>query len=207
MVVSVVALVMAFTGMATALPGKRSVKADDIASRAVGTRAIRAGGAAKSEVAKNAVGTSELRNDTVNSLKTLDDSLTGDDVNESTFGAVPNASNAAAVDANGVETGDIQDNAVNAAKLGNVTRVSASVVLPDSGANGGTASQFVNCGVDKQTLGGGATISGGTTAAEVQNLHLHTSRPFTTAAGGWTARAWNNTGANRTLTVYALCLD
>jgi hypothetical protein len=204
MFVAVLALVVALTGVATALPGKRSVKADDIATNAVTKRAIKAGAARKPEVAKNAVGNSEIVDGSVRSIEVADDTISGGDIDESSLGAVPSATN---VEPNGVETGDIQDDAVTAGKLGIVTRESASVTLPDSGANGGTASQFVNCGVGKETLGGGATISGGVTAAEVQNLHIHTSRPFLTAAGGWTARAWNNTGTNRTLTVYALCLQ
>ena len=197
MFVAVLALVVGLTGVATALPGKGSVKSNDIATGAVGKRAIKAGGARKAEVAKDAVGNSEI----------VDDSVRGIEVDEDSLAAVPNATNAANVDTNGVETGDLQDNAVTAGKLGTVTRVSASATIPDSGANGGTVAKIVNCGAGKVTLGGGASISGATTPADVENLHLHTSRPFTTAAGGWTARAWNNTGGNRTLTVYALCLQ
>jgi hypothetical protein len=208
MVVAIIALVAALGGTAAALPGKRTVKKDDIATKAVGKRAIGAGGAGKSEVGRNAVGKSELRTASVDSIETEDNSLTGDDIDESTIGNVQsatnatNAANAANVNANGVESGDIQNGAVTAPKVGTIDRVTASVTIPAVG----TASRFVNCGATSRTLGGGASTSGGTTPAEAELIHLQTSRPFTTASGGWTARAYNGTATAKTLTVYALCL-
>ena len=61
LIVAIVALVAALAGTAVALPGKNSVKGNDIA--------------------KNAVKSSDVKND----------KLTGTDINESTLGTVPNA--------------------------------------------------------------------------------------------------------------------
>ena len=193
LVVAVVALVAALGGTAVALPGKRTVKRDDIATNAVGKRAI----------GKRAVGGSELRRNTVGSAKTRNNSLTGDDVEETTFGPVPNAvnaGNAANVGPNGVDTAALQDDAVTSAKLGAVTRRTASTTV-----NAGTQNTVTRqCEPGEVTLGGGAEINAA--AADAAEVRLMRSRPFTAGNGGWTARAYNTAAPNKSLSVYALCL-
>ena len=65
MVVAFVALSAALAGTATALPGSRTVRADDLATGSVGKRAIRTNGVGKAEIRSNAVGRSELRDGAV----------------------------------------------------------------------------------------------------------------------------------------------
>jgi len=70
--VALVALVLAMSGAAIALPGKASVKKDDIAKGAVTAKAI----------AKNAVKTKHVKDGAVTGAKVKDESLSSEDVSD-----------------------------------------------------------------------------------------------------------------------------
>jgi len=102
MAVAFVALLAALSGTAVALPGKNSVKKDDIARGAVNSSDIRNNAATSSDIRNNTIRGNDVRN---NSLTGSDvtrirggdvsnDSLTGSDVNEASLGKVPSAGTA-----------------------------------------------------------------------------------------------------------------
>jgi hypothetical protein len=90
MAVALVALIVALSGSAIALPGKNKVDKNDIKRNAVGAKQIKAG----------AVGGSEAKNN----------ALTGTDIDEETLGKVPSAGAA--------DTAGSAANATNASALG-----------------------------------------------------------------------------------------
>ena len=73
MIVAIVALAAAMSGAAVALPGKNTVKSNDIAKDAVKS----------SDIAKEAVSSSEITDDKVKSKDLQDDGIKGKDVGES----------------------------------------------------------------------------------------------------------------------------
>ncbi len=100
--VAFVALLAALSGTAVALPGKNSVKKDDIASGAVNSSDIRNNAVTSTDVRNSTLRGRDVRN---NSLTGADitgiqggdvtnESLTGNDINESTLGKVPSAGTA-----------------------------------------------------------------------------------------------------------------
>jgi hypothetical protein len=109
-----------------------------------------------------------------------------------------NAQNAAAVGPNGVGPAALENNSVTGPKIGSV------VVRAETIQVGGGESEFDTAGCEsgEQLLSGGAFWSGNT-EADAANLHIVFSYPTTSS---WTARGYNNTGGDRTLTIRALCL-
>jgi hypothetical protein len=103
MVVALIALCVALGGTATALPGRNTVRKDDIAraavraqhiySKAVRTKHIRARNVTRSKIARRAI----------NSDLVGLDALTGSNIVESSLSTVPNASNASKVNNRSVE--------------------------------------------------------------------------------------------------------
>lgn len=83
-IVAVVALVFAVSGVAVALPGKNSVASKDIKKNAVTAAKIKNGAVTEPKLGDGAVGTSKIGNDAV----------TGAKVNEGTLGKVPSATTA-----------------------------------------------------------------------------------------------------------------
>jgi hypothetical protein len=69
MVVAFIALLAALSGTAVALPGRGSVRADDLRTGSVGKRAIRNGSVGKGEARARSVGISELRDGAVTTAK------------------------------------------------------------------------------------------------------------------------------------------
>jgi hypothetical protein len=92
LIVAVVALVVAMTGAAIALPGKNSVKPGDIAKNAVKSKQIKNGQVKSSdigdnqvkagEIAAGAVGAEEIAADAVNGSKVENESLGADDIGD-----------------------------------------------------------------------------------------------------------------------------
>jgi hypothetical protein len=219
-VIAFIALFVAMSGVSYGLAGSNTVFGDDIRRNAVGASEIKRNGVRAAEIRRNAVSRAEIRSDAVGPSEVRDDTdagggLTGLQINESTLGEVPNAAaadtattattatTANSVSANGVNTAAIEDNAVTSAKLGPVTQRETTVVVADPGAGGGTNTATASCLAGEQLLGGGAVWGGTFTAAEAAQLHLVHSRPNVT---NWLARGFNDSGANRTLFVRALCL-
>jgi hypothetical protein len=109
-----------------------------------------------------------------------------------------NAQTAAAVGPDGVGPAALQSNSVSGPKIGSV------VIRTDTiGVSGGDSEfETVGCESGEQLLSGGAYWSGNTDA-DAADLHIVFSYPTSTS---WTARGYNNTAGDRTLTVRALCL-
>jgi hypothetical protein len=84
MVVAFIALCVALAGTASALPGRKTVKKDDIANHAVRTKHIRKGNVRRSDIGPDAVTSSRVGAD----------SLIGSDILESSLGKVPSATSA-----------------------------------------------------------------------------------------------------------------
>ena len=114
MAVAFLALLIALSGTAVALPGKKKVKKDDLASSSVGTRAIAKNGVGKSEIKAGAVGGSEVARDSVR----------GDDVDEGSLGQVPRAN--AANSATRATTANRANSAASAGNAGALDGVDGS---------------------------------------------------------------------------------
>ena len=187
MVLAFVALLAALSGTAVALPGKKSVKKDDLATSSVGKRAIAKGGVGASEAGKNSVGPSELKTNAVR----------GNDVNEGTLAEVPNATNA-----------DTAANAANASSLGGTPAAAyarnVEIVRPGGFTlflSTSPRTSTITCPAGKTVIGGGGVLS-----SEDSDVAIHDS--FPNAAGtGWTVEAAEGTATADTwgLRAYAVC--
>lgn len=139
---------------------------------------------------KNTVGTKQLKNNAVTTKKINNDAVTGDKVLESTLGTVPFATSATfAAKATTVENGSI-----SAADLGPITTVSNTVgPIPTNS----TGTPFIQCPAGSVVLSGGGAASG-------SGVYAVLSRKVDPQ--GWRYEAFNNSGSNRTITVFANCL-
>jgi len=173
MVVAFIALGLALGGTSYAVvkPGKNSV----------GTRQLR----------NNAVTAAKLRAGAVDSTKVRDDSLTGQDINESTLGAVPSA-----VQAAGADRAVVTDSLAQV-----VYRTTTATIGPAPG--NGTSSESdlteARCPEGHRVIGGG-----------IQLLEDSMSQVDGYPSGGgtgWTGRAANDdVTAPHSFTVYAICV-
>jgi len=106
--ISLVALFVALSGTAVALPGKNRVDSNDPKRGSIGTRAI----------ANNSIRSGDIRTGNVQSSDVKDDSVTGGDVDESSLGKVPSATSA-----------DSATNAASAANAGALDGVDSTGFL------------------------------------------------------------------------------
>jgi hypothetical protein len=106
MALAFVALLAALGGTAVALPGKNSVKKDDIARGAVGN----------SDIARNAVTARKVKNRSITGRKRRLNAVGGGAVKESSLGKVPSAGSADT--ANSANVANNANNANNANTLG-----------------------------------------------------------------------------------------
>jgi hypothetical protein len=84
MAIAFVALLVALSGTAVALPGKNSVDSGDIKNKQVKSK----------DLANNAVTGKKVKNSAIRSADVGNDSLTGADINEGTLSQVPSANSA-----------------------------------------------------------------------------------------------------------------
>jgi hypothetical protein len=110
-----------------------------------------------------------------------------------------NAETAAAVGPDGVGPAALQSSSVTGPKMGSVVIRTDTIPVQ----TGESEYESVNCESGEQLLSGGASWSGDTDA-DGANLDIVFSYP---SSSTWTARGYNNTGGERTLTVRALCLN
>jgi hypothetical protein len=140
-VISCVALFVALSAAAVALPGRNSVNSGDvrnealksqdvrnqtltaadiadgslgsaeIADASLGSAEIADGAIGSAKVADGSLGSGEIADDAIGSAKVADDSLTGADVNESSLAEVPLATSAGAISGVGLRRFSYQSNA------------------------------------------------------------------------------------------------
>jgi hypothetical protein len=109
-VISLIALFVALSGVAVALPGKNRLDRNDPKRGSIGSRAI----------ANNSIRTGDIRANNVQTSDLLDGSVTGEDVNEATLGTVPRSTRAnLAAQATKAQSAASAVNAVNAANAAN----------------------------------------------------------------------------------------
>jgi hypothetical protein len=94
MVVAFIALSVALAGTATALPGRNKVKKGDIARNAVTSRNIARSAVRSEHLKSRSVTRSKIARRAVDSSLVGSDALTGANIQESSLGTVPNATNA-----------------------------------------------------------------------------------------------------------------
>ena len=176
MVVAFIALGLALGGTSYAVvkPGKNTV----------GSRQLR----------NSAVSAAKLKAGAVDSSKVRDDSLTGQDINESTLGAVPNA--LAAARAAGADRAAIADSLAQV-----VYRTTTATLGPAPGNGTSNESDLTEarCPEGHRVIGGGIQLDPDG-MAQVDG--------FPSAGGtGWTGRAANDDVlAEHNFTVYAICV-
>lgn len=225
MAIALVALFVVLSGTAVALPGKNRVDKNDYKRGSIGTRAIANNSIRSSDIRRGNVFSSDIANESILGEDVKNDTLTGDDVNESTLGRVPSAANADSaktattatsappsgpaggdlagtypnptLGANSVTTGKLANGQVRAPDLGPIiTRTSSVAVLA-----GSSAFAAVTCPPEEVRLGGGAFFS----APILANKGVQAS--FASGSNTWSAVGRNNTAAEQTLNVQALCLQ
>ena len=92
--VAFLALVLAVSGTAVALPGKNRVTSDDLKRGSVKNSDIGRGAVSPSKLRNGAVTNPKLGNEAVSTAKIRNDAVTGEKVNEGTLGQVPSAASA-----------------------------------------------------------------------------------------------------------------
>jgi hypothetical protein len=94
MVVAFIALSVALAGTASALPGRNAVKKGDIARSAVTSRTIARSAVRSRHIRSRQITRSKIAKRAIDSSRVGSDALTGTNIQESSLGAVPNATNA-----------------------------------------------------------------------------------------------------------------
>jgi len=190
--IALVALFVALSGTAVALPGKNRVDSNDPKRGSVGTRAI----------ANNSVRSSDIRTGNVRSSDVLNDSLTGDDILENTLGKVPSAVSADSARPSGPAGGSLTGtypnptlgtDSVRAAQFGNMITVTNVTNVPINGDGSVTAT----CPAGTQVISGGGQpqFFGVEMTTSVRN------------GNAWLYQAKNLSGAASNMTAQAYCLQ
>jgi hypothetical protein len=94
MVVAFVALLAALSGTAIALPGRNTVDSGDLRRGAVKAADLARNAVTGAKTRNSSISGPDIRNGGVGGADVANDALTGTDINESSLGAVPNATNA-----------------------------------------------------------------------------------------------------------------
>ncbi len=208
--IALVALFVALSGTAVALPGKNRVDSNDPKRGSIGTRAIANNSVRSSDIRTGNVRSSDVLNDSLLGEDVKNDTLTGDDLNESTLGKVPSAEKANTANtantansarpsgpAGGSLTGTYPNptlgaNTVGQSQLKGVTTVGNVINLVANGA----ANVSVVCPAGTEVISGGH----GTNNFGVRNVQSKRN------GNGWTAAFQNTTAVAVTINVEAYCL-
>src|SRR5215216_511732 len=123
MAIAFVALLVALSGTAVALPGTNTVNSGDIVNNTIRSKDVR----------NNTVRSKDVRNGSLTGADVQDNSLTGADINESTLGTVPNANHANS--ANSANTAGSANTANSATNAGAVDGQSAAKYFYNAAAD------------------------------------------------------------------------
>jgi hypothetical protein len=186
LVISCVALFLALTGSALAVGiAKNSVRSAQIVDGAVRTVDLRDNAVSAAKIAPNSVAAEEIAENAVESPEVAQDALTAEDLGTASVASSEVADQS-------LSPADLGPDSVRSSELGPVTIRTSSAKV----AKGVTGSVSADCAAGEQVLGGGG-----------QPGHFGTemtsSKP---TANGWLYQAVNNTGAEETITAYAVCL-
>ena len=188
--ISILALVIAISGRAGALPGHGVVRKGDIAKGAVTANAIAPGAVRKAALHKGAVSTDKLATGAVTGDKIADKAVAGIDL-------APDA----------VTTDKIAPGAVTGDTLGQLVVHTASIpdpdVSPGPGDNNWTISTAATptCGSGEKLLGGGVGII----SSSNNQIAVTRSEPLFTT--GWLGQITSNTGGGAGIEAVVLCLQ
>lgn len=224
MAISCVALFLALVGTAFAAPqlavrsaqivngtirtadlGKDAVKSPKIADATVGAADLGPDSVGTEEIAKDAVTTDEIAKDAVNSDEIAQNAINSDEIAENAVTSAevaPDSLTAGDLAASSVGSSEVADgsltqadlgiNSVAASELGTTTVRTKSEPIA-AGANGTIS---VDCQAGEQMISGGG-------APSAFGVEMVTNAP---SGNGWFYAASNKTGANHSITVYAVCL-
>jgi hypothetical protein len=172
-----------------------TVSAADLGTDSVGTDEIAKDAVTTDEIAKDAVKSDEIAENAVASPEVAPDSLTAGDLAGNSVGSSEVANESLTQDdlaANSVGSSELQAGSVAAGELGGtVVRTKSEPIA--AGANGTIS---VDCLAGEQMISGGG-------APSAFGVEMVTNAP---SGNGWFYAASNKTGANHSITVYAVCL-
>jgi hypothetical protein len=131
LIVSVIALCFACSGVAIGLPGKNTVDGNDLKKNVVRTKNIKNKAVTGAKIANGAVAGTKIADGAVDGAKVAPDSLSGAQINESSLGTVPNAGSLG-----GSPPGSFASTPMWALvnKNGNILRQSGGITVVNSGS-------------------------------------------------------------------------
>lgn len=202
-VVSALVLALAFTSVASALPGKRSVDANDLQSNVVKSTSIVNGAVKTQDLGAGAVISQTVKDESLTGADILNGSLTGDDVkDESLTGAKV---------LNDSLTGDD----VKESTLQGVASSSIRTIVGAGNVPAGTTGQATAaCAATERAIGASAAYTipnfqDGNQVSQLAGLFITGVQPNPATGGqnvqSYTAYARNESGTARTIQVYVTC--
>jgi hypothetical protein len=189
MVVAVVAL---FAGTGGVGYAAATVDSGDIVNNSIRSKDVRNRGLTGTDVKKNSVGGTAIKESALDKVPSAGSADTAQQA--------ASAQNAAAVGPGGVATASLQDGSVTAPKLGTTVIRTHTIQVPNADSTGAELA----CQPGERILSGGVRWSGNMAPADA--AALHTVHSYQVNASTWFARAYNNTGSPRDLTLRVLCL-
>jgi hypothetical protein len=194
-VVGYTALFLVLTGgTAQALDGSNTVFSDDIVN----------GDVKAADLHLNAVTTNKIAPRAVRGGRVADDTLTGTQILESSLGQVPDAAHAD----NATNAASIADGSVTASSFGQITRRSASTMIPGGVAENGsynTGTAEVNCQPGEMAINGEAFWAASPNEelfiSRLLYAHNQADRPL-----GLSVIGGNDSGVTRQLNIAVYCL-
>lgn len=184
LLISCVALFLTLGGTALALP-HLSVRSAQIVDGTVRTVDIRDNAVTTPKIAPDSVTATQIAENAVASPEVAPDSLTAGDLG-------PASVTSSEVADQSLTSNDLGPDSVGASELGTITvRTNAQAIAKD--ANGSVS---VNCAAGEQVISGGGQPGN-------FGVEMTSTRP---SGNGWLYQAKDNSGADSTITAFAVCL-